>query len=126
MALFKRKKEEEGIKTDGAVKAKPVSSEAKAVSVSEATVILRPRITEKATVASERGVYVFEVTKSATKERVSDAIRAIYKITPRKVRIVPIARKRVSSKKHRGVFGETKGGKKAYVYLKEGDKIDIV
>jgi large subunit ribosomal protein L23 len=86
--------------------------------------LLRPRITEKAAVASERNnVYVFEVSKDATKESISDSIKESYKVTPVKVRVLSIPSKEVFV---RGKWGVKKGGKKAYVYLKKGDKIEVM
>lgn len=89
--------------------------------VRETFVVLRPRITEKATALSERGVYAFEVMKDATERAVKTAIRSLYKVSPVKVAFVPIRSKEIIVK---GKKGRTKGGKKAYVYLKAGDRID--
>lgn len=85
----------------------------------------RPRITEKATDAATRGVYVFDIEVRAGKTEISDAIRSLYNVTPVKVHIVSIPKKTVMSRKQRtrGVKG---GGKKAYVYLKKGDIIEFV
>lgn len=89
-----------------------------------ASVVLRsPRITEKALTAQARGVFVFEVAARATKRTVKEAIYALYKVTPRKVAMVTMPKKSVVIKGKAGVSG---GGKKAYVYLKKGDKIEIV
>lgn len=86
-------------------------------------VLLRPRVTEKATALSERGVYAFEVTNRATAGAVKAAVRALYSVSPVKVAFVPMRRKTIVVK---GKPGRTKGGRKAYVYLKEGNKIEIV
>jgi len=87
-------------------------------------VLLRPRITEKAALSADKGgVYVFEVTKSATKKSISASVRDFYKVTPKKVRIATIPLKKVFVRGKRGV---KKGGKKAYVYLKKGDKIEVM
>ena len=80
-------------------------------------ILLRPRITEKATIANEKRAYVFEVDPRATKKTVKEA--------PVKVNIVKIpAKKRVSQM--RRVRGMKSGGKKAYVYLKAGDSISFI
>lgn len=88
-------------------------------------VLVRPRITEKATFAAEHGVYVFEVASSANKYQIARAIERFYNVSPRKVNIVRIPEKRIRSRM-RGRFGVVSSGKKAYVYLKEGDTIEIV
>lgn len=89
-----------------------------------ANVLLRPRITEKAAISADRaGVYVFEVLPSATKKSIAASVKAAYKVTPVKVRVAKIAPKAVFI---RGKKGVKKGGKKAYVYLKKGDKIELL
>lgn len=86
-------------------------------------VILRPRITEKSSERAENNVYVFEVSPRATKNEVSKAIASIYKIKPLMVNIAKIPSKKVFV---RGKWGVKTGGKKAFVYLKESDKIEII
>ncbi|OGG57496.1 50S ribosomal protein L23 [Candidatus Kaiserbacteria bacterium RIFCSPHIGHO2_01_FULL_55_17] len=116
MALFQRKAEEK--KADAAPVAAPTGAE----SVSD--VLRNPRITEKATGHAEGGIYTFDVSPVATKRSVVQAIRSLYKVVPKKVRIVPIlskARRNVRT----GQRGSTRGGKKAYIYLKKGDTITI-
>lgn len=88
------------------------------------SVLLRPRITEKAALGADNlNVYVFEVSPSATKKSISASIRDAYGITPEKVRVAAIPLKRVFVRGKRGVKS---GGKKAYVYLKKGDKIELI
>ena len=83
-----------------------------------------PRITEKAAYMSEKGCYVFNVAPSANKIQIAAAIRATFKVTPRKVTVVAVPRKEVSTRGSNRK-GMTAGGKKAYVFLKKGDKIEI-
>jgi len=90
-----------------------------------AAVILKdPRITEKAAYQTAKGCYVFNVSTDANKQEIARAIREVYKVTPRKVTVTAIPRKAVFI---RGTnrFGKTAGGKKAYVYLKQGDTIEL-
>ena len=90
-----------------------------------ASVIIAPRITEKAVGMSERNVYTFVVRPNATKFAVRDAIKALYTVTPVKVNIV----NKKAAKRVKGFSGKTvhnKGMKKAYVYLKKGDTINLV
>lgn len=90
-----------------------------------ASVIERTRVTEKAVSMSERNVYTFIVRRDATKFDVRDAVKEIYKVTPDRVRIVNRApAKRPSGSKNRLV--KVPGQKKAYVYLKKGDTINLV
>lgn len=88
------------------------------------SVLLRPRVTEKAAIGADKNnVYVFEVTKEATKGSITASVKALYKVTPMKVRVTPMADKAVFVRGKRGV---KRGGKKAYVYLKKGDKIELL
>ena len=88
------------------------------------TVLLRPRVTEKAALqANASNVYVFEVSSNATENSVKASMRDAYKITPLRVRLLAIPTKKVFRRGKPGVKG---GGKKAYVYLKKGDKIDVI
>ena len=87
-------------------------------------VLLRPRITEKAALGADKSnVYIFEVASSATKKSISASIRDVYGVKPEKVRVAAIPAKRVFV---RGKKGVKSGGKKAYVYLKKGDKIELI
>lgn len=83
----------------------------------------RPHITEKATISSEKAVYVFEIDARATKEEVKKAFVTKYKLTPVKVSTVTIPAKAVFV---RGKRGKKAGYKKAYVYLKKGDKLETL
>lgn len=125
MAILGRKKTV-AAKTDKA----EAKKEVKAVAVVSATpsfdpgsIVVRPRITEKASFVAEKGFYTFEVTQKADKASVARAIKAIYNVTPVSVNIVKIPSKKVFS---RGRAGVKKGGRKAYVELKKGDKIEFV
>jgi large subunit ribosomal protein L23 len=87
----------------------------------------KPRITEKAAIVADKdNVYTFNIAPDATKLDVKKAIEKIYKVAPIKVAITKIPTKKVQVRGQRGKFGSKNGGKKAYVYLKKGDKIDFV
>ena len=88
-------------------------------------VIVRPRITEKATFRSSDNVHTFDVSPRANKTQISLAINEIYKVKPKKIRIVSIPAKSTRNRRT-GQRGVKSGGKKAYVYLKEGDSIQMV
>lgn len=86
-------------------------------------IIIRPRVTEKAALLSERDreVHVFEVSRNATKRKIAEAVKGLYKVTPLKIAIIKVPAK---SSFVRGRMSKGKIGRKAYVYLKEGDKIE--
>ena len=70
------------------------------------------------------GVYTFDIARSATTRHVMQAVRVLYKVTPRSVRIVTIPSK-ARRNARTGKIGMTGGGKKAYVYLKKSETITI-
>jgi large subunit ribosomal protein L23 len=84
-------------------------------------IILRPRITEKASLVAEANIYAFEIASTATKNQVAEAVKVFYKVTPIKVNIVKNPAKEIFV---RGKKGRKSGVRKAYVYLKKGDKIE--
>ena len=88
-------------------------------------ILLSPRVTEKGAHLSERDCYVFNVSPFANKREISNAVREIFKVKPRLVRIARVARKKVHARGNKK-GGMTAGGKKAYAYLKKGDKIEII
>ena len=90
---------------------------------SAASVIIRPRVTEKSGLLSQSNVYTFEVSKASNKQMISKAVIALYKVTPIKVAIVNSPAKHVFVKGRKGVVS---GIKKALVTVKTGDKIDFV
>lgn len=89
------------------------------------SVIVKPRITEKAAVLTDKNVYTFEIRKGATKFDVRDAIKALYKVTPVRIHIVN-RQPRHSMSRSRGRDMMVHGLRKAYVYLKKGDRIELV
>ena len=86
-------------------------------------ILIRPHVTEKATVLAEKAVYVFEIDPKSTKSQVRAAFLAKYKITPMKISTVTIPAKNVFV---RGKRGKKSGYKKAYIYLRKGDKLEII
>lgn len=80
------------------------------------------RITEKAALGAEIGIYTFNVAPLSTKNEIKKAIKLIYGVHPERVSMTKITAKNVV---RRGIIGTKKGGKKAVVYLKKGDKIVI-
>lgn len=96
---------------------KDVKSEEKAT-----TLILSPRITEKASMQSSANAYTFVVASHATKLSLRDEIKKTYKVTPRAINITNIPRQWTFI---RGKLGQTSGYKKAIVFLKKGDTINL-
>ena len=122
MGLFGKKKD-----TTAVVSETPKVKEVKGIIIDSniETVIVRPHITEKAALLGERNVYAFEIRKGATKYEVRDAIKALYKVTPERIRIV-VRQPRHFMSRSRGRDVMVAGLRKAYVYLKKGDRIELV
>lgn len=123
MALFGKKKE---TKKESKEKA-PVVDVSKALPTDYdlSAIIVSPRLSEKTVGLSEQNVYTFTVKRGANKLQVRDAVKALYKVTPVKVNIVnkkPAERMVGSRNRTKHVAGM----KKAYVYLKKGDTINLV
>ncbi|MES2470970.1 MAG: 50S ribosomal protein L23 [Patescibacteria group bacterium] len=121
MALFGSKKKKE-VKTTEV--AKPETSNQVGNASNAADAIIRPRITEKAGIVSEKNnAYTFEIQKDATKKTVAAAVKILYKVTPKKIAIVRLPARQVVV---RGKKGTQSAIKKAVVYLNKGDKIEFV
>ena len=87
-------------------------------------IILKPRVTEKSTdgTVAGRPVYTFAVAPNANKPMVRRAIIEQYKVSPTKININVVKGKRVFT---RGRAGTRGAFKKAMVFLKPGDKIEL-
>jgi large subunit ribosomal protein L23 len=114
MALFGKKKTE--------VEKEEIITRASGGSQSLSHILKHARITEKATMHQSDSVYTFDIADGATKRDVVQAVRALYSVTPRMVRVVPIPKK-LKRNARTGKSGMRGGGKKAYVYLKKGETI---
>ncbi len=123
MGLFgKEKKTKEATPKEAKVKAVKSGPQ---LSRNVSAVILKPRITEKTALLGDKNVYTFEIKKNASKYDVRDAIKALYKVTPERIHIVN-KQPRHSMSRMRGRDMMEHGLRKAYVYLKKGDRIELV
>ena len=84
-------------------------------------VILRPLVTEKGTLLSERhNAYTFEVHSKADKTDIRNAVQEIWSVRVRKVRT---QNRKGKPRRHKMSQGYTKNWKKAIVELHEEDRI---
>jgi large subunit ribosomal protein L23 len=85
------------------------------------TVIRRPLITEKGlSVKETEGTLVFEVAPDATKTEVKQAVEVLFKVKVATVRTTNV----LGKERRRGKFaGFRPDWKKAYVRLKDGEKL---
>ena len=88
----------------------------------EKHILVRPLITEKVTALEGNNQYVFAVESPVNKIEIQEEIKKIYDVKPIKVNIITVRGKKVR-------FGRTQGTrkkwKKAIVFLKEGDSINV-
>jgi len=85
-------------------------------------VIRKPIVTEKATMASENNAVVFEVSMSANKSQIKEAVENLFGV---KVKAVNTTITKGKTKRFKGRPGKRKDVKKAYVTLEEGNTIDV-
>lgn len=84
--------------------------------------IKRPLVTEKNSLLAEKGVYVFEVDKKATKTDIKKAIEKFFQV---KVDSVNTSVCRGRSRRTRLGVSRVQYWKKAMVRLKAGEKITL-
>lgn len=87
------------------------------------SILVRPIITEKASVLTDRNnQVVFEVVRKANKHQIRDAVESAYGVEVKKLATMIIPGKL----KRRGMsIGKRSNWKKAIVTLKDGDSIDF-
>jgi len=84
--------------------------------------LIKQILSEKAVGQQASNCYVFEVDKNSNKIEIGKAFKERYGIRSRKINIINIKGK----KTRWGRFvGQTKNWKKAVVYLRKGDKIEL-
>jgi len=103
-------------------KAKPIKRRMMMIDVAY-RILKTPHITEKATDSMENNQYTFKVYKNSNKQEVKKAIESVYGVDVVSVKMINIPRKRKRLGKS---SGWKKGGKKAIVRIKKGQKIEIV
>lgn len=124
MAIFGTKKTNKKEKTVKADTKKTVARAKMSASGVAHDIIRAPWFSEKALIATEKGVYTFGVSTRATKAEIAGAIKEIYKVTPKKIRIVNLPAKKKAMRTKRGV-GVRTSRRKAYIYLNKGDTIQF-
>jgi large subunit ribosomal protein L23 len=85
-------------------------------------VIVKPIITEKATMTSENNGVVFQVSKDSSKPQIKQAVEALFGV---KVKAVNTTITKGKQKRFRGILGRRSDVKKAYVTLEAGSTIDV-
>jgi large subunit ribosomal protein L23 len=120
-ALDKSEKEPKRVKKqDEVVKVAPEDLEQyKGV---KANILLRPVISEKSSMLNADRKYTFRVMDYSTKQDVRKAVEKKYKVNVERVNMVTVHPK----KRMRGaIVGRISGYRKAVVFIKNGQKIDL-
>lgn len=123
MSIFGTKKKEKKEKKGVVARTHHARATASAGGVAH-EIIRAPWFSEKALMATEKGVYTFAVPARATKAEIAGAIKEVYKVAPRKIRIVNLPAKKKAMRTKRGV-GVRAARRKAYVYLNKGETIQF-
>ncbi len=92
------------------------------------TLLLKPRLSEKAYSLSEKGnTYVFDVPITANRHTVGNAVASQYSVSVMSVKIANTAPRPVRAYKKRGrnIVSARAGVRKAYVTLASGDKLPL-
>ncbi|HEX4211410.1 MAG TPA: 50S ribosomal protein L23 [Candidatus Binataceae bacterium] len=87
------------------------------------SLIVAPLVTEKGTIVSEKAnQVVFRVRPEATKDKIRLVVEEMFKVTVTQVRTANF----IGKERRRGkTLGRRPDWKKAYVTLKEGDRIEF-
>jgi large subunit ribosomal protein L23 len=91
--------------------------------ISRHDVLLRPVISEKSTLETERNNYTFAVARDSNKLLIKAAVEAEFKVTVLDVRVVSVRPKQ--KRRGRRTKGTVPGWKKAIVTVAPGDKIEL-
>lgn len=86
------------------------------------SVLLLPRVTEKAAHAAGSGMYTFSVARDAGKKQIKEAVEARYQV---KVFAVRVLHSPAKERRRGNQIGWKPGFKKAMITLKEGQRIEI-
>jgi len=87
-------------------------------------VLRRPVVTEKSTMLSELGQYVFEVARDANKIEIKRAVEEIFRVHVESVNIIRV-HPRVRTMMMGRSRGMTSARKKAIVTLQRGERIEL-
>ena len=85
------------------------------------SILIKPRISEKAAKANEAGKYIFEVARKANKISIKKAVEKTFNVTVVQVNIINTEGKKRTYGKTSGTMSDFK---KAIITLKKGQTID--
>jgi large subunit ribosomal protein L23 len=86
------------------------------------SLVIKPIITEKSMRLAAAGIYMFDVPKDSNKITIASSVASSFKVEVTKVRISVLKGK---TKKFKGVTGKRTDRKRAFVTVKNGQKIAV-
>jgi len=118
------KKDEKGSMKDLYVKKEASSKKEEKVNVkgNAYKILVKPLITEKASIMAAENKYFFSVSRNANKLEVAQAIEEVYGVKPTSVNTVNYSGKKVRSGK---ITGKRSDWKKAIITLPKGNTINV-
>jgi len=93
------------------------------MSLSPQTVLLRPVISEKSVIETERNNYTFAVARDANKFQIKAAVEEQFKVDVLGVRVLTVKPKQ--KRRGRRQLGTVPGWRKAVVTIGQGQKIEL-
>ena len=93
------------------------------MSLSIHTVLLRPVISEKSVIETERNNYTFAVARDANKFQIKAAVEEQFKVDVLGVRVLTVKPKQ--KRRGRRQLGTVPGWRKAVVTIADGQKIEL-
>lgn len=116
-----KKEIKKSIKVDKKVEKKVVKKEFKDDNIAY-KILIKPIISEKATLGVSNGKYVFEVSSKANKVQIKRAVKEIYGKEPVKINVLNKMGKKVTFGRR---SGRQKDTRKAVITLKKGETINL-
>jgi large subunit ribosomal protein L23 len=86
-------------------------------------ILLRPVISEKSVLETERNNYTFAVAREANKFQIKEAVEAEFKVNVVGVRVITVKPKQ--KRRGRRQMGIVSGWRKAVVTIEAGQKIEL-
>ncbi len=95
----------------------------KEIATKTPSILKKARITEKAANSVQVDTYIFDVNVNSTKNEISKAFFAQFKHKPVRVNT---SNQKAKIFFRKGILGASKKGKKAYITVKKGVKIEVM
>ncbi|MDR1012452.1 MAG: 50S ribosomal protein L23 [Coxiellaceae bacterium] len=85
-------------------------------------IIISPCISEKSTKLQMDGQCIFSVARKATKKEIAHAVKALFNVDVKAVRVCNVRGKK---RNFRNILGNLNNWKKAFITIKEGQAVNL-